>query len=94
MSELPRLFENAKVGDEVMCARCGWQKITSIHAGDTYGIFANGSSYTIDGKFYECDKAPSLWPADKVPQYFLDLFPRQKKTIEGWVAFSKRKLKI
>lgn len=90
MSELPRLFENAKVGDEVLCARRGWIKISAINHDSCYPIYCQHLSYTLDGKFVEGDKAPSLWPADKVPQYFLDLFPRPKKkvkkTVEVWAV--------
>ena len=88
MSELPRLFENAKVGDDVLCARRGWVKISRIDHDSGYPIRTKFDSYTLDGKCLEGDSEPTLWPADNVPQYFLDLFPRPKKkvkkVIERW----------
>ena len=92
MTELPRLFENAKVGDDVLCARRGWVKISRIDHDSGYPIRTQFDSYTLDGKSLEGDSEPTLWPADKVPQYFLDLFPRPKKkvkkTIERWLLLN------
>ena len=79
MTELPNIFENAKVGDDVLCIRRGWLVIDSIHRESNYPINTKYSSYMLDGRYLEDDKAPSLWPADKVPQYYLDLFPRPEE---------------
>lgn len=95
MSELPKIFEDAKVGDDVLCPRRGWLKIQGIrcHYAECYPIKTEYESYMLDGKLSINDKAPSLWPADKVPQYYLDLFPRPKKkvkkVIERWLLVSK-----
>lgn len=90
--EFPNIFENAKVGDDVLCPRRGWLKIQGIEE-EIYPIIAGYSSYMLDGRYLESDKEPSLWPADKVPQYYLDLFPRPnknvKKVIERWLLIDE-----
>ena len=89
MSELQMLFENAKVGDDVLCTRRGWVKIIRINR-NSYPIVTSGEySYTLCGRSSVDGAQSILWPADKVPQYLLDRFPHPKrkikKTLTRWV---------
>lgn len=88
-------FANAKVGDLVFSVRNqSWTRILCIMGNDCeYPIRVSSpggnSSYTIDGKHTFYDKFPTLFPADQVPDYYLEYCPRPKfkvkKTIERWV---------
>ena len=85
MNELPKVFENAKAGDFVFTTRNGWSVITAIidNPREVYPVEIYGSDEcTLDGRYSTEEKAPSAWPADKVPQYYLDLFPRPKKKVK------------
>lgn len=90
MSNPQNFFDDAKVGDDALCVRRGWVKINNVCIQDKYSIIAEGYGYTLEGKVEKTDAQPSLFPSDKVPQYFLDLFPRPKrkvkKTMERWVV--------
>ena len=85
MNELPKVFENAKAGDFVFTTRNGWSVITAIidNPREVYPVEIYGSDEcTLDGRYSTEEKAPSAWPAGKVPQYYLDLFPRPKKKVK------------
>ena len=95
---LPNIFENAKVGDWVFWTTNGWCKILNIKHSERFPVLVEGTDsdgdiievrFTLCGRLYTSDKFPTLFPEDKVPQYYLDLCPRPKrkvkKTLEIWV---------
>ena len=94
---LPNIFENAKVGDSVFWTVCGWCKIIKINHDAEFPITVEGTdgdgdemtdTFTMCGRPHILEKFPTLFPEDKVPQYYLDLCPRLKrkvkKTLEIW----------
>ena len=93
----PNIFENAKVGDLVFWTTNGWCKIVDIRHGRDFPIAVevidedgdpDETDFTLCGRRFKHDKFPTLFPEDKVPQYYLDLCPRPKrkvkKTLEIW----------
>ena len=94
----PNIFENAKVGDLVFWTMNGWCKILNIYNDEEFPVLVGGTDcngdiikakFTLCGRLYPYYKFPTLFPEDKVPQYYLDLCPRPKrkvkKTLEIWV---------
>ena len=90
---LPNIFENAKIGDWVFWVKRGWRTITDVRMDLTFPITIMcdrfKEDFMLDGRYSSSDKFPTLFPEDKVPQYYLDLCPKPKrkvkKIIEIWV---------
>ena len=72
--ELKSDFSKAKPGDWALTLQFGWGKIADINRDKLYAIVVCFRSYTIDGKMDKDDTYPTCFPADQVPECFLEIY--------------------